>query len=1333
MSEDSRPSIKFKGLLFLALIAAVLAFVPFPLLRGVPSEARNDAAIQSNNTAEADQGQVSIDIDYIVDPVGWLAGWSYRKAITIDNANVDSDLTDFPLLVKITADADIGDGAQADGDDIRFTDSGGTTLLPYEEESWTGGAGNDATADFWVKVPTVATAADSTIYAYYGKSDAADGQDAMNVWDSNFKGVWHLPNGTTLGVLDSTSNANNGTINGVVATAGKVDGAGSFDGTNSNVDIGNKDIFDFGTSPFAVSAWFKAPSSAKKDYRTIIARSYNPGLWIQSRATGHIDFSTSDSFDVETTGDYFDNAWHHITAVRNSTAANDSKIYMDGSLDGQGTVAASASNDANLYIGSFVTIGNRVWDGTLDEVRISSAARSAAWVKFEYNNMASATNELTFGSQLTSVLTNAYWIGGTGNWSDTAHWANESGGTGGYSAPASTSNAVFDASSGTGTVTIDTASVSVTNLTQSSANIIITTGANTLNMSGIWAGGGGTVTGSGAGAVVLNGTSQSITGSTTFYNLTKTVATADTLTFTAGTTQTVSGALTLNGASGQLLSLRSSSSPTQWNIVVPATQSLSYIDVKDSNNTGTVIDATNTSLFTDSGNNVGWTFDTVAPTTTATATSGGSSHTPGVWTNENVTITLTCADNDGGIGCSTTYYCSDTTNTCTPTTTYTSAVTISTEGTSYIRYYSTDTVPNTETTASQTIKIDTTNPVTVASTIRNGNTINSTLTCTDISGSGCTYTYYCYDATNTCAPTTVYSTTVNYLITSPTYFRYYSVDALSHTDSTASELVELQGGTSGTSGSGNTAPQPVPTPVVTPAPADQPQPTVIQQIIEAPEQIVQKINEITKQLAKTPQQLAQNIQIISQKVFDVSKNIAQLIVPPFGRQPGLQGMGPLAEAVPKSAPPVFQGWDIMTARPIGEIVLSPVEFDIAFFAEKFPQFEKTLAMFGIDVNKISDVQKVSGTELYLPGLTQTILTSAEILSINKFSVAQETPFPELIEKTEEQKRLVAPGTFEINKFALAQAVPLADLTTEAKQKIPTDIVFARTGGELIDYKIGISVDKNGGVEQKIKTVLGKPIQLVIKPDQPAKRVTGFISLKKSAVGQNNQNKTLNILSFISRISGAALIDSMQDAAQPKLDQSLLVNKFAYVELKGGIFTANINAPKNEGEYQISTVIEYKDILIDPKETKMAVIVNPEGYVYSQMPDGRLRIKGASVLLYWQNPETKQYEPWPAEKFLQKNPIVTDETGKYSFLVPKGTYELKATALNYENYESDSFEMNEEIAVNQNIEMKKKSGLFGWLNWQNFVVALLIIVVVLLSVIIVFFVKRSKSVNNFVKK
>ncbi len=208
-----------------------------------------------------------------------------------------------------------------------------------------------------------------------------------------------------------------------------------------------------------------------------------------------------------------------------------------------------------------------------------------------------------------------------------------------------------------------------------------------------------------------------------------------------------------------------------------------------------------------------FTLDTANPTTTDNFSNNN------VWTSSNQTITLTPADAASGV--SWTKYCADTENTCDPAsgTSYTVAVTISTEGTSYFRYASQDSAGNTQTTVSKTVKIDATAPVTIISIARNGNSINSTLTCADTSGSGCTYTYYCTDTTDSCAPTTVYSATVNYQITSGTYFRYYSVDALSQTNSIASQPISLQGGSGGAPSSPTpwsqqyeTPPQPPPSP-----------------------------------------------------------------------------------------------------------------------------------------------------------------------------------------------------------------------------------------------------------------------------------------------------------------------------------------------------------------------------------------------------------------------------------------------------------------------------------------------------------------------------------------
>jgi hypothetical protein len=118
-----------------------------------------------------------------------------------------------------------------------------------------------------------------------------------------------------------------------------------------------------------------------------------------------------------------------------------------------------------------------------------------------------------------------------------------------------------------------------------------------------------------SGTVVLDGTNQTLSGATIFNVLTKSVTSAATLTLPASTTQTIVGALTLNGSSGQKLSLRSSSPATQASIDPQNTRTISYLDVQDSNNVNATAISCLTSC-TNSLNNTNWAFSNPGVTIT---------------------------------------------------------------------------------------------------------------------------------------------------------------------------------------------------------------------------------------------------------------------------------------------------------------------------------------------------------------------------------------------------------------------------------------------------------------------------------------------------------------------------------------------------------------------------------------------------------------------------------------------------------------------------------------------------------------------------------------------
>ncbi|MCX6777019.1 MAG: right-handed parallel beta-helix repeat-containing protein, partial [Candidatus Micrarchaeota archaeon] len=193
--------------------------------------------------------------------------------------------------------------------------------------------------------------------------------------------------------------------------------------------------------------------------------------------------------------------------------------------------------------------------------------------------------------------------------------------------------------------------------------------------------------------------------------------------------------------------------------------------------------------------------DTTPPVTTATAKKNDSStYTFNTWTNSTyVNVTLIC-DDTGGSGCSTTKYCNDTTNTCTPSTTYSSPVRITTQGTSYIRYNSTDSAGNIEAIKNQTIMIDSTAPVTTATAVKNDSSsyifgtatnssyVNVTLSCSD-GETGCNITKYCTDTNNTCTPSTTYSSPVQISTQGISYIRYNSTDNLGNNEAIKSKTI----------------------------------------------------------------------------------------------------------------------------------------------------------------------------------------------------------------------------------------------------------------------------------------------------------------------------------------------------------------------------------------------------------------------------------------------------------------------------------------------------------------------------------------------------------------
>lgn len=345
----------------------------------------------------------------------WNSSWSYRKKLTFDNSGQSQNLSNFPVLVKLTnANFDFNK-AQDNGEDIRFVDSDDTTQLKYEIENWDK---TNEKAWIWVKVPQIdGSSSTDYIYMYYGNSEASDSQDAQNVWDSNYKAVWHL-NKSSGSVLDSTINNNDGTNNGATrGQTGQVDRAFSFDGTDDYVSVPHDASIEFADEDFTLELWIKADENDFGAQDTLFCKGSTgaPGSGKRYEAYAHpgedyLLFAIDDDVTKSTVTyndltNWADNTWHYLVFRRNTTT-NKIEICLDGSEVGEDTDSTGdISSGETLYIGCGFSTSSRsnYTDAIIDEFRISDQARSADWIKAQYLSMTGAFT--SFAAEETETVT----------------------------------------------------------------------------------------------------------------------------------------------------------------------------------------------------------------------------------------------------------------------------------------------------------------------------------------------------------------------------------------------------------------------------------------------------------------------------------------------------------------------------------------------------------------------------------------------------------------------------------------------------------------------------------------------------------------------------------------------------------------------------------------------------------------------------------------------------------------------------------------------------------------------------------------------------------------
>lgn len=338
-------------------------------------------------------------------------GWGRKCKLTIDPAKVDANLTDFPVLLtednlpSEMLDADGEHPALSGGGDIRFSVYGsGTTQLACEVISFvTDNNPANASAEIWVKIPSVSGSVNTEFYIWWEKAGetqpaANDTYGSQNVWDSNFWSAHRLQesgNGTANEYKDSTANARHGQGGGGTAlrvptqTDGRVGKGQDFDG-GDYILLPKYDLSSF--SQLTISCWIYAEDITTNRYYNIVRQSnttpdYILGFqeWGTVLSLGLKTTSGYNELDVSITPGNYVNAWLHIAAIYNGS---NKKILVNGS-----SIGNNSTNSGNINYDSSATNNygsdKGIYDffnGKIDEVKFSTTARSNEWINAEYNN-----------------------------------------------------------------------------------------------------------------------------------------------------------------------------------------------------------------------------------------------------------------------------------------------------------------------------------------------------------------------------------------------------------------------------------------------------------------------------------------------------------------------------------------------------------------------------------------------------------------------------------------------------------------------------------------------------------------------------------------------------------------------------------------------------------------------------------------------------------------------------------------------------------------------------------------------------------------------------------
>jgi hypothetical protein len=155
-------------------------------------------------------------------------------------------------------------------------------------------------------------------------------------------------------------------------------GSGYFDGAGDYLTAPNNSAFQFGTGAYTIESWVYLTAldtdpavifesgNAANGVGLFIGGSSFPAearkVFVNKFGTGAVVGTTNACIVL--------NAWNHVAAVRSSTSSNDTKIYVNGVLEGTGTDSNNWTVSTTPSIGGLISLSTYDVIGYLSNLRV---------------------------------------------------------------------------------------------------------------------------------------------------------------------------------------------------------------------------------------------------------------------------------------------------------------------------------------------------------------------------------------------------------------------------------------------------------------------------------------------------------------------------------------------------------------------------------------------------------------------------------------------------------------------------------------------------------------------------------------------------------------------------------------------------------------------------------------------------------------------------------------------------------------------------------------------------------------------------------------------------